>query len=417
MTRTTKIACRAAAAIALLMVASGCTIDGKPVAHKPDPAALDTGRYGVEPLEPPAGTESTGRVLESARMTEVMLDPAAVDPALIHAPDAISIAPIPTPARASMLLTDRVRPVLERHGMVAGCMVGGSDVEPGPHGVEVGKGRVLVALVLRFPDAAAAQRAAAEIDSVDAAVSTENVAAAIPDYPAAHAHWRPAVPSMAATVAHDDYVISLLMGHTSPDLGALTGLARKAFDAQIPLLHGFAATPVDRFSALPLDPDRMIRLQVPDAPNRWTYPGVVSLGNHRAAGWNTSPVGVGVSLGPRATAIYRGPSDNSAGKRPDAAATNGFNQLLRYPDAVSAHQRFEQARAKTAADSTLRPIDPPAGASDISCFQNLDPDPVGMSTFMCRMQYGRYTAIVLARDATGVRQRAAAQYGLLVNGG
>lgn len=60
MTRTTKIACRAAAAIALLMVASGCTIDGKPVAHKPDPAALDTGRYGVEPSNPHAAPSRRG---------------------------------------------------------------------------------------------------------------------------------------------------------------------------------------------------------------------------------------------------------------------------------------------------------------------------------------------------------------------
>ncbi|MEC3953763.1 hypothetical protein VMT65_12045 [Nocardia sp. CDC153] len=404
-------------ALVIAALLTGCTTDGKPVAHKPDTAALDTGRYSVDPLEPPVGTETTGHVLESARLAEAMLDPTEVDAALTHAPDASTIAPVPTPARAATVLADSVRSVLERHGMLAGCMVAGSDVVAGSHGVEVGKGRVLVALVLRFPDTAAAQQAATEIDTVDAALNPENVAVTVPGYPAAHSHWRPSVPTMAATLAQDDYVISLLIGHTSPDLAALTGLARKAFDAQTPLLRNFTPTPANRLAALPLDPDHMVRLMVPDAPDRWMYPGVVSISEHRAADWGTALSATGFSYGPRATMLFRGRKDGEVGSPPEAMVTNGFNAVFRYPDVVTAHQRIKKVQAADAADTTLRPTDPPAGVSDVSCYQNLTPDKVGMSNFICKIQFGRYTAIVMARDATGVRQRAAAQYGLLVNGG
>ncbi|WP_157514373.1 DUF7373 family lipoprotein [Nocardia concava] len=412
--RTLRIAFGAAIAATLL---SGCTIDGKPLAHNPDLAALDTGRYGVDPLEPPTGTEATGRVLESARMAEALLDPAQIDATLVHSPTGIAVELIPTPSRAAMLLAEPVRPVLQRHGMVAGAMVGGSDIDGGVYGLEVGKGRALVALVIRFPDATAAQQAATEIDAVDTAVNRDNVAVTIPDHPGAHAHWRPTVPTLAATLAQDNYVISLLIGHTTPDLTILTGLARKAFDAQSPLLRDFEPTPEDRLAALPLDPDRMVRLMVPDAPGRWMYPGVVSLTEHRHAGWDTDLISTGVSYGPRATLLYRGPEDKERGPAPEAMVTNGFAIVLRYSDPVAAHRRLEKSRATDAADTTLRPVDPPAGTSDVSCYQNLKPDFTGMSNFICRMQYGRYNSVVLGRDATGASQRAAAQYALLTSGG
>ncbi|MEC3919418.1 DUF7373 family lipoprotein [Nocardia sp. CDC160] len=417
MTRTTKTLARVAAALAAALLLASCTIDGKPIAHRPDTAGLDTGRYSVVPLEPPAGNETTGRVLESARLAEAMLDPSEVDAALINAPSSVTIAPVPTPASATLVLAQSVRPVLERHGMLAGCLVGGSDVAPGPRGVEVGKGRVLLALVMRFPDAAAAQQAAAEIDTADAALNPENAAVTIPDYAQAHAHWRPSVPTMAATLAQDVYVINLLIGHTSPDLAAMTGLARKAFDAQAPRLRSFEPTPQDRLAALPLDPDHMVRLMVPDAPDRWSYPGVVSAALQSAASWDASLVGTGFSYGPRATMLFFGPQRRKAGSQPEAMITNGFDALVRYSDPVTAHRQIEKVRAAAAADTTLRPIDPPLGTSDVSCYQNLNPDKPGMSAFLCRFQYGRYTGLVMARNATGVRQRSAAQYGLLVNGG
>ena len=65
-------------------------------------------------------------------------------------------------------------------------------------------------MLLRFPDAAAAKNAAVEMDAADFAVSPENIPVPITKYPMAHGHWRPTHPSMASTLAHNDFVIHLL---------------------------------------------------------------------------------------------------------------------------------------------------------------------------------------------------------------
>ncbi|MFI5718005.1 hypothetical protein [Nocardia sp. NPDC051750] len=401
-----------AAMLLVTALLSGCA--GRP-ADTIDLAALDTGDYGVEPLEvPDSGDLRRGRILESVRMTEALIDPVEVDPVLRSSADAVGLLPLPTPAKvASIVLAEQVGDVLERHGMLAGAAVTGADIEPGTDRPAVGTARVLLVLVLRFPDTAAAQRAAREIDAADAAMNRDNVPIAIPDHPAAHGHWRPGVPTLAASIAHESYVVNVLAGDTAPDSAVLGDLVARAMDTQIRRLREFVPTPPDRIADLPLDPDGLVRRMIPQAPRRWEYPAVTAMSSQRTAGWEATAQVSGVSFGPRATYL-RGNR-----KQPliaEASAVSGFNQLRRYADPAAARTAFD-GQVRFNLDGGLLPVEGPVGVPDVRCLENPDLDLLSLTRFVCHVHYGRDLVTLFAREVGSARQRAAAQYGLLVNGG
>ncbi|WP_280396504.1 DUF7373 family lipoprotein [Nocardia carnea] len=406
----------AGAGIAAVLLATAllCGCAGRP-ADAIDLAALDTGDYGVEPLEvPDSGDLRRGRILESVRMAEVLIDPAEVDPVLRSSADAVGLLPLPTPAKvASIVLAEQTGDVLERHGMLAGAAVTGADIDRGADRPAVGSARVLMVLVLRFPDTGAAQRAAREIDAADAAVNRDNVAIGIPEHPAAHGHWRPGVPTLAASIAHDSYVINVLAGDTVPDSAVLARLAARAIDAQIHRLREFVPTPPDRIADLPLDPDGLVRRMIPQAPRRWEYPAVTAMSSQRTAGWAATAQVTGVSFGPRATYL-RGNRHQRVGV--DASAVSGFNQLGRYADPAAARTAFDE-QVRFNLDGGLLPVEGPAGVPAVRCLENRDLDLLSLTRFVCHVHYDRYLVTLFAREIGSARQRAAAQYGLLVNGG
>lgn len=400
---------------AVLLVAtllSGCA--GRP-ADTVDPATLDTGPYGVEPLQvPDSGDLRRGRILESVRMAEALIDPAEVDPVLRSSADASGVLPLPTPATvSSVVLAEQVGDVLERHGMLAGVAVTGADIDPATHSPEVGSARVLLVLVLRFPDSAAARRAALDIDTADAAVNRDNIAVDIPNQPDAHGHWRPGVPTMAASIAFESYVVNVLAGDTAPDPAVLGDLTARAIDAQTRRLREFVPTPPDRIASLPLDPDGLIRRMIPQAPRRWEYPAVTTMSSQRTAGWDASVQVTGVSFGPRASYLR---STRDKPMKAEVSAASGFNRLFRYADPAAARAAFD-SQVRFNLDGGLLPVEGPVGVPDVRCLENTDLDLLSLSRFVCHVYYDRYVVGLFAREIGSARQRAAAQYGLLVNGG
>ncbi|MEV0077750.1 hypothetical protein AB0H58_15205 [Nocardia neocaledoniensis] len=395
-----------AVAVALTMLC-GCTGPGEPTPQQVDLAALDIGSNSIDPMAPPAtSNDKYGRVLESVRMGEVMLDPVEVDPTLTFGVQQRT-APLPTPLTAAGILAERVREALESHGMLAGFAVSGSDVNLVGKRPEVGASRLLTVLLLRFPDDLSARLAARQMNATDAAISQDNVDVRIEGYPGAFAHWRPNVPSMAATYAHGSFVISALVALTSPDQQALTGTVRKVFDAQIPRLRDFRGTPPADFDTLPLDRDGMQARMLPFGPGRWTHPTVVTADTDTNAGWSASLSMYGVVLGPRATRLMK----HYGFKEPiELAAINDFDVLERFPDAVSARKVFDMER-KAVDPAEL--IETPAGVPDVYCTL-LRSSPASPHQANCHVLYGRYTAAVTGWSAVNARQRTAAQYALLV---
>ncbi|WP_141810189.1 DUF7373 family lipoprotein [Nocardia bhagyanarayanae] len=401
---------RVLAVVAVLAVLGGCTVAGKPVAVQTDPAKLDVGPYRAEPATAPSNdNEAYGRVLESVRMGEAVIDPIEADASLTFGLGATASVPIPTPAKAGFL-AQPVRAVLERHGMLAGFSVGGMDRELSAD-VAVGRARLLTVMLLRFPDDESARRAAADIDAVDFAVSTENVAVPVPDHAGAHAHWRPAVPTLAATLAHGPFVVSVLAGHTAPDLAALTALARAAFTAQIARLRDFEPTPRDRFAALPFDRDEMLARVLPEAPGVWPYPAVIVDRNDQNAGWRTHFKVSGVVYGPRAAHRW-GSWEKDADADGTLLAINGAHYLVRHPNVAVARRAFDET-ASDATDPGHRAAPAPFGLPDSRCVESLSGPRYGLR-FACRVLYRAYEGIVYGRTVKDAQQKAAAQYVLLV---
>ncbi|MFD4351703.1 hypothetical protein ACFWPX_04060 [Nocardia sp. NPDC058518] len=392
---------------AALTVLCGCVRPGEPVPQPLDLASLDVGSNSVDPLTPPTtSTDKYGRVLESVRMGEAALDPVEVDPTLTNGV-ANRTAPLPTPLKAAGILAEQVRKVLESQDMLAGFAVSGSDVNFRGRAPEVGVARLLTVLLLRFPDDMKARLAARQMNATDAAVTPDNVSVRIAEYPGAFAHWRPTVPTMAATLAHGSFVVSVLAAHTSPDQVALTGMVRKAFDVQLPRLRDFQPTPPDRFANLPLDRDGMVARLLPFGAGHWSAPTVIAADTDANAGWSSSIAISGVVFGPRATRLmkhfgFRDPIE--------VVAVNGNNLVERFPDAVSARRVFTEERR--AADPTTL-IDTPAGVPDVYC-NKLDQHPASPSQVYCHVLYGRYTASIVGRNPANAERQAAAQYALLV---
>ncbi len=394
---------------AVLLLATGCTVAGSPVRMAPDRAAVDIGPYGVTPLvAPPNDNEKYGRVLESVRMGEAVIDPVEIDPALTFGLGIAASVPIPTPAKAGFL-AQPVRAVLERRGMLAGFSVGGMDTGI-PAEVAVGRARLLTVLLLRFPDDDAARSAATEIDAVDAAVSPENVPVPIPEHPEAHGHWRPTAPTLAATTAVGPFVISVLAGERSTDLDALRRMAGSAFTAQRARLADFRPTPPDRFATLPLDTDGMLARLLPEAPGVWPWPAVITRRNDPNAGWLTSVTASGIVLGPRASHRW-GSWQRPAEGIGMVLALNGQHTLLRLPDAVAARREYDDA-VDELTEPGQRQTASPAGVPDARCMESLSGLQFG-PRFACRMLYGRYEAVVFARTLADAHHKISAQYLLL----
>jgi hypothetical protein len=293
--------------------------------------------------------------------------------------------------------------------MLAGFTVGGADKEQIGAPV-IGRSRLLTIVLLRFPDAAAATQAAREMDAADAAVSSENVSVTIPNLPSASAHWRPTVPTLAATIAQESFVISVLAGHTTPDLAALTGLARQVFEAQSNRLRDFPATPRDKLATLPLDNDGMLARLLAEVPGRWPYPTVTTTSYDQNAGWNANLNVTGIVFGPRAAYLH-GPREQRTSV--ERYAVNGWNELGRYPDATAARRRFTDTQWEQ--DPELRAAPAPDGVPDVRCIEQLDVPSQFPLRFTCQLMSGRYVALIRGRDLKSTHQQVAAQLGLLLN--
>ncbi|MGV9410537.1 DUF7373 family lipoprotein [Nocardia sp. NPDC003693] len=390
---------------AVAMVLSGCVVAGTPVRETTDLTSLDVGYYSIDPLtEPAAPDEKHGRVLESVRMGEATIDPADADASLIYGVATAGAHPIPTPSKAIGTLSDPARGVLAKYGMLAGFGATGMDratAEP-----IVGANRLLTVLLLRFPDAKSARQAAIEMDSADAAVSTENVGVPIPGFPDAHAHWRPTAPTLAASLAQDSFVISLLIGHTSTDLTAMTALAGRAFAAQRALLAGFRPTSTGDIAALRADRDGMLRRLLSEDPGHWPAPEALTNGYSTNAGWGAIIFPSGVVYGPRAVAL-RGP--RPAKRKAEAHAFSGQSELLRYSDASTARRAY---LGDFTAGATVQDIAGPTGVPEVDCVRDLDGAGTG-SEYACVLLHGRYVALLYSSDEDQVRKKAAAQFVLL----
>src|SRR5262249_4618375 len=106
---------------------------------------------------------------------------------------------------------------LDDNEVMFGFASGSSDRAPDRYGDTPPDNLGATILVLQFPTPENAAAAAAQIDDRDFAGAAENQPVPLTDFPAAHSHWRPDVPTLRSTIAHGQYVVSLLVKQPKAD--------------------------------------------------------------------------------------------------------------------------------------------------------------------------------------------------------
>jgi hypothetical protein len=374
-----------------------------------DVATLETGKYLTLPRRlGQVASEDEGRMAEAIRMAEAVADPMSVDPTLVVQ---TVFGPLITPSdvASNISLTGQavVAPVLTKYGMVAGrlLMVNNTNLDPSGAQQPEQDVKTVMIMLLRFPDAAAAKNAAVEMDAADFAVSPENVPVPVTKYPTAHGHWRSTHPSMASTLAHNDFVIHVLVTNPTPNLETLTGMVEKTFDQEIPVLDQFQPTPVQRITKLPKDPYGLLGRLVDITPG--TEPSLATT----VATYGPNGARQVQNQREMKDKAYENAGVDQAGVWIDPKL--GGSSLLRARDRDAAIKLMDE---EIATDPDIdHPVDSVRGLADSRCFV-LKPesakDTPGIK-FECYVQYDRYVAGTYSGDDADVRQRAAAQYALL----
>jgi len=404
------------AAISAAMLAgcghSGGTASPLAATSKPpvvDLSTLDTGKYLTMPRRlGQVASEDEGRMAEAIRMAEAVADPLSIDPTLVKL---TALNPLTTPADVATTISGTgeaiVTPVLAKYGMIAGHLLVASNTELNTSGTQTPDQdlKSVIITLLRFPDATAAKNAAVEMDAVDFAFNRDNVPVPITKYPAAHGHWRPNAPSMASTLAHDVFVIHLLVANPTPNLETLTGMVEQTFDLEIPMIDHFEPTPVDRIAKLPKDPEGLIGRLVDLTPG--TEPTLSTT----VASYGPNGARQGQNESERKDRTYEDAGVDQAAVWMDANL--GGSSLVRARDHEAAIKLMDKEIATD--EHVDHPVDGVRGLSDSKCFAlkpDASTDAPGFK-FECYVVYDRYVAGVYGADEADARLRAAAQYSLL----
>ncbi|WP_433670719.1 DUF7373 family lipoprotein [Nocardia sp. CA-136227] len=402
---------------------AGCGIDtsGAAVAAEVDVRHFPIGNYSTDPLEFRANYHRSvidGTQLAIARLADSVVSGADVDPKFDQN---LRVDVLSTLGSALRVLGDPVQSALEGNGMMFGfsasvgnrpltrlqdpdstynySLFGGTIPAPGADSFSI--------TVLQLPDRQRAQAASEQMAAADFGVAPDrNAHITLDRHPSAAAHWRPGVPTMAATATEGQYVVDVFTALPTPDLGALRELTDKVLDAELPLLDRTPALSAREVYRLNYDPDGMLR--------RTLHP-FDFLGIHGLDEVTHSPRG------------YLHLVENAGAWKPLLAA-NGVDRvstahkgalLLRTPNAKAATALWDGINGLPG-----EPVDKPEGVPDVVCARNSARRTNSWSgfetwytddTYVCNLHYDRYVARVASDQLLDAQQRAAAQYALLAN--
>jgi hypothetical protein len=393
--------------VALLAVASvaSASCAGSVTGH-PGPgltpvnlATLKTGVYPTEPTEyaPDVNSASDIRTLEAQRMLNYLVHPFEIDGDITDVGNLKFMYDADTMVGQNYI-PEKYRPVAVDNNLIAGVYISAINSD-------LRNRKKLIVSVLRFPTDAAARQAADQFDQI-----TNSQPDRHPVPIAGHADARASSADDLAAVSflpHGPYVILTNAGVPQPNQGALSTVLGKTIDRQIEQLDKQQPTPLDDVLDVPLDPDGIMRLAIPKAPD-FTDPFYTDddFGAFQPAGelhFERNPSEVakafnesGVDLvGRRGGIVYR---------TRDLAAAFHLQSVL----------------TKTGKNDEV--LDPPPGLPDVQCIKLDSTDDLRKFDQLCAVVYGRYVAVVVSKAPLSARVdkslyiRAAAQYAVLAKG-
>lgn len=393
------------ATLAGCVLIGGCTTTVEGTAARapggPPPGAidvslLDPGNYPTAPRPPlgVAGSASAGAILEAQRMAEFVIDPSAVNPAIVtghafgYSPGAAVLQS--NPDTLTDIMPTEVAQACGQHNYINGFAVAREDSGQ----------TILYNAVIRMGDADSATTAAREMGAAELGLSSPTPPprpVPIPAHPDAAAasytatrqdghQWN----TVESFTAHGPYILYQHVESTDTAQSAAR-LAGAALDLQAPLIDKFQPSDPAEFADLPKDPSGLLAKALPIADKDAT---VLSNGT-----W-----------GPRGAAHVAYDPLGSAKAFADAGMDTAVNPL----DWV--YQARDPAAAATLAEvlyaesqSMGKPADPVPNLKASHCLQFSD-----NNLFYCAAPASRYAIEATSAQLRDAHQQVAAQYILLV---
>ncbi|MFE3188690.1 hypothetical protein ACFXHA_06745 [Nocardia sp. NPDC059240] len=408
---------------------TGCgQVSGNPAASELDVRKLAVGNYPTDPLDLRVQDfygSTDGSALARGRLADNIVIGSDVDPMFGHNALVRYLSSTRNTQYANVL-PNAILPALAANGMMFGFSAAASTqslavsaVQQAPDtfnpfgGAKDGpQATSFNVTVLQFPDPQKAKTAAEQIEAADFAVAADQNAHVTLDHqPDAKAHWRPGIPSMAATLAHGGYVVNVYVAQPTADLDSMRKLTDQVFAAQLPLLDQAPALSPREIFRLKYDPDLMMRRTL--HPKDYLSPQHLFEITH-------TPRGYLHAVEDQAT-TKRLLDDNGV-DRISTARAGGL--LFRTRDAKAATAFWTAINAKSGTS-----VDAPQGIPDATCVENPNPKTGwsltgdaesddawdAMNKYTCTVHYDRYVARVASNQIIDAQQKAAAQYALLAN--
>lgn len=411
----------AAMSVCATLVVAGCatTIPGMPTTAAQDPdsaivALMDTGDYATAAGKPfgTAGDIEAGALLEAHRIADFTVGPWEVDGELTTLPGAIGLSQVgpissSTELGRNHVLDGELPDIANTHGFVSGF----STVRLAPP--KSGQQRGLHSAVLRFPDPAAAEAAAAEMATklpippgatpagpvtLGNAPEARAVAFTYPDTK---------TEQIVSFTTHGPYVLYVVAQTGEAFIGkSAETLAGGITDQQKRRIDEFTPTALPVLKDLPLDPTGQLLARTLAAPSN---EAPFNIGIWNARGWlhfeddpiaaNTlfNTAGVDVVAQRRAT-VYQAANPDGA-----ARVADGLNRQI-------------------GSFSNVHGIEGVPGLPAATCYQRFQgalPDTAPMTWqrvvwgFKCVAVVDRYAYTAFSTTAEDVRQQMAAQYRIL----
>ncbi|MVU78938.1 hypothetical protein GPX89_17005 [Nocardia sp. ET3-3] len=412
----------ALALTAATLTGCGGQVNGTPAAGEVDVRQLPVGNYPIEPLDLRVEylhSTNDGYRLAMARLADAVVTGVDIDPKFAH--NSLAKAFLNT-GSATNVLAAAVQPALRDNGMKFGYSASAStdtllpidtseyvtnNYEPfGGHHTSPDATSFNVT-VLQFPDSQRARAAAEQSEAADFAVAPDqNVRVALDKQQDAKAHWRPGIPSLAATLAYGDYVVNVYVELPKPDLDGLRQLTEQIFAAQLPLLDRTPPLSERQIFHLDYDPDAMLLRTL--HPATYLSLDAVTEITHAARGYLHYV---------EDQATMKRLMDDSGVDR--VSTTKKGALLFRARDTGSATTLWSGI---TKLDKGS--VESPAGVPDVACVENPNPKPHSWDfdnawndsgRYICTLHYDRYVARVASGQLIDAQQKAAAQYALLAN--
>ncbi|MCU1643562.1 MAG: hypothetical protein JWN03_3837 [Nocardia sp.] len=397
MIRATRVV-TAVACLALTAALAGCANKGTAVAGEMDVRSLDAGTYPVNRFTYDRNSNGHGPTLEGMRMADAVVPTVKVDPSLKVGRGGIVLTSVKDVVSVSHL-SSSAKPVLENRGFIAGFAMSGSDLPdpPGSDNPDPASTTVTIRL-LRFPSSDNAKLAAKELEDADFNVALDqNKKLTLPDYPDAFSHWRPTSPTIGVTMPRKEFVISVFASRPRIDQADLLSWAKKALDAEVPVVDAFQGTPPGQIDQLPVDPDRLLaRILVSDRDNHTPDPD------------NFAVYGPNQLVTPAGDEALRQRLVDDTGM--DAMALTEDGYLFRTRDAKGGAD-LVSGLISSLGETSLSPAAPDK-VPDTKCVQHKSDS---STSYRCYVVYKRYVGVVSADNQTDALKKGTAQYVLLVN--